>query len=251
MSLAASETPKVSWQLWSNDYFDRDAPPFLEMEGEGIVEGFIALWQNTLEEGVQDNGRTTFTGFTLQSQQGQFILPRDPLMNSELARLRMWRGHPGLLETLAKASAARPDHIGDILKAAAEAASPGELCEVLLKRYAGAQVPPEQPAGCLCDSCGTRSVIFVREDPPGFQLFRCSSCHEVKRWCPRCGQGWLVHFIVDDTPRSRYICDECRTVWDSRWNCLTPEGVAYVASEVMGSNPVEIRDIEKYDEETD
>lgn len=241
MSPTLSEKPTVSWQLLSNDYFDRDSRPCLEQEGQGLVAGCAALWQKVLEEGIMDDGRPTFTGFMLQSQQGQVIVPRDPLMNRELARLRKWRGCPELVNLLAAATAANPERIESLLTDAMASSTAEELCRRLEK-----QDTTRQKAGCLCDTCGIRSVVFVREDPPGFQLFRCSNCHEVKRWCPRCGQGWLAHFVVDETPHSRYICDECRTVWDSRWNCLTPEGVPYVASDVMGSNPVLVRDIEKY-----
>ncbi len=246
MSPAVSEKPTVSWQLWSNDYFDRDSRPCLELEGQGLVAGCAALWQKVLEEGIMDDGRPTFIGFMLQSQQGQFIVPRDPLMNMELARLRMWRDCAKLIDLLAVVTAASPERIGSLLADAMASSTAEELCRRLQQNDIPLQDSTRQEAGCLCDICGTGSVVFVREDPPGFQLFRCSNCHEIKRWCPRCGQGWLAHFVVDEAPHSRYICDECRTVWDSRWNCLTPEGVPYVASEVMGSNPVLVRDIEEF-----
>jgi hypothetical protein len=57
--------PKGILQLCPTTIFDRTPPPYLEMEGEGIVEGFIALCTKHQEEGVQIQLTYTFTGFTL------------------------------------------------------------------------------------------------------------------------------------------------------------------------------------------
>src|SRR5262245_14878269 len=101
-----------------------------------------------------------------------------------------------------------------------------------------------EPRG-LCETCNTRTVSFLRNDPPGFTVCQCSNCHEIKRECPWCGQDWLAHYIVDEEPRSRYICDSCSSTWDGSWNKLTLDEGTYSLQEITGSNPVRVRDIEK------
>lgn len=64
-----------------------------------------------------------------------------------------------------------------------------------------------------CSSCGTRTVTQLREDPPGVQLWRCTTCGELRRWCPRCGQGWVVRALVKKTNQSIYLCQECDATW--------------------------------------
>lgn len=98
-----------AWQLWSQDFFDRDAAPFLERSGTGRRDGLLLLWQRTLDEGVDDRGRPTFTWFTLSLAGGpRLTVPRDPLDNPELARLRAARNQPWLLPLLARAVDERP-----------------------------------------------------------------------------------------------------------------------------------------------
>jgi hypothetical protein len=35
----------------------------------------------------------------------------------------------------------------------------------------------------------------------------------VKRWCPRCEQGWIQHYVKDATGENVYSCDECEAAW--------------------------------------
>ncbi len=108
----------------------------------------------------------------------------------------------------------------------------------------------EMRDGALCERCGTRSMRHLRDDPPGFALHRCVECGEILRACPWCGgQGWLRHYVVDDDPRSRYQCDECRCVWDSTFRMLTPIGRPHNAASTLGTNPVLVRDYEHPDDD--
>lgn len=101
-------TPNA-WQLWSHDYFDRDAEPFLERSGDDRRTGLALLWQRTLDEGIVDGGRATFTWFTLSFAGGpRLSLPRQPFSNPELAHLRAARQEPWLLPLLARAVDERP-----------------------------------------------------------------------------------------------------------------------------------------------
>lgn len=237
---------RIHWQIWSNDYFDYDASPLLECEGTGVVAGCRELWLKTLEEGILDDGRPTFTGFVLcLAEHDKVMLPRDPLMNLELARLRQWRHHPDVIDLLAIALSYSYETPNVLLRAVEEASSAAEFCELLRQNLSVIPAAKDAPqTGCLCDTCATPTVVFLRNDPPGFQLFQCSNCGEIKRWCPFCGQGWLIHYLVTEDPRSRYICDDCRSVWDSHWNLITPEDRAYNVNKVTGPNPVQTRDFE-------
>lgn len=86
----------------------------------------------------------------------------------------------------------------------------------------------------LCATCGTYTVEPLGEDPPGFALHRCSSCHLQRRACPRCGgQGWLDRYRRPDGG-VRYVCDGCQSVWDGEWTCLTPDGVPASWKETVG-----------------
>lgn len=77
----------MAWELWSSDTFDRESPPSVEGSFDTLEAGLRALWKKTLSEAVQDDGRPTFTEFTLRGQPSVF-LPRDPFENPELAVLR-------------------------------------------------------------------------------------------------------------------------------------------------------------------
>lgn len=77
----------MAWELWSSDTFDRDSDPRLEGAFDTFEQGLRALWKKTLTEGVQDDGRPTFTEFSLRGQP-KVSLPRDPFENPELAVLR-------------------------------------------------------------------------------------------------------------------------------------------------------------------
>ncbi len=98
-----------AWQLWSHDFFDRDAAPHLERSGTGRREGLALLWRHTLDEGVTDAGAGTFTWFTLSLAGGpRLSLPRHPFHNPELAWLRAARHEPWLVAALARALDERP-----------------------------------------------------------------------------------------------------------------------------------------------
>lgn len=64
-----------------------------------------------------------------------------------------------------------------------------------------------------CPHCKTDTVVPARFDPPGVQLWRCSNCHEIKRWCPRCDQGWITRVVVHENGATVYLCDECDAMW--------------------------------------
>lgn len=113
------------WQIWYYDYFDRDREPSLEAEGIGLAEGLTVLWRKTLDEAFCDDGRPTFTSFIFKCSPPIEDIPRDPLRNPELGRLRIWRHDPGVLEAIVHAHA----RVGvtSILAAAREAANASEL----------------------------------------------------------------------------------------------------------------------------
>lgn len=97
----------MSWELWSSDTFDRESGPSIEGSFETLDEGLYALWKKTLSEAVQDDGRPTFTEFSLRGQPSVF-LPRDPFENRELAVLRArMLADDGFLDELVKVHVAR------------------------------------------------------------------------------------------------------------------------------------------------
>ena len=123
---------RIHWQIWSNDYFDYEASPLLECEGAGLVAGCRELWLKTLEEGILDDGRPTFTGFMLcLAEHGRLMLPRDPLMNHELARLRQWRQHPDVIELLSVALSYKYETPDELLSVVQKALNAAELCELV------------------------------------------------------------------------------------------------------------------------
>lgn len=66
--------------------------------------------------------------------------------------------------------------------------------------------------GLLCDTCRQPTVLPAGENPEGFRLYRCSRCREVKRWCPVCDQGWILHWRYGDVGEF-YVCHECEATW--------------------------------------
>ena len=84
-----SRPDATSWEIWYTDSFDRDADPAREATGTGRVAGLETLWRKTLDETVQDDGKITFTHFTLwQDGRRGPAIPVDPLSNAELGKLR-------------------------------------------------------------------------------------------------------------------------------------------------------------------
>ncbi len=99
----------MTYELWSFDLFDRDSEARLEASGLDLVGGFAVLCRKTLDEGLTDDGKPTFTWFELKYDGKRFSLPRDPLSNPELAKLRAWSATPGVVHALAKVLAHSPD----------------------------------------------------------------------------------------------------------------------------------------------
>lgn len=55
----------VSWDLYYRDTFDRDCPPMVTKKGMGLAQALFYLWQYTLTEGIVQDGRRSFSGFSL------------------------------------------------------------------------------------------------------------------------------------------------------------------------------------------
>jgi hypothetical protein len=81
--------------------FDANAEPSVNEEGQGLRTGVQRLWRRVLEEAVQDDGRPTFTDFSLRVGGRTLRVPRDPSRDLELARLRAWRRVVSVVPTLA------------------------------------------------------------------------------------------------------------------------------------------------------
>lgn len=93
----------AEFEIWSTDLFDREAAPSREGEYPNLLEGLGSLWKLVLEQGVQDDGKPTFTDFQLRiSGKPAIFIPRDPSLNPELAQLRALRHRSDFWPTLAK-----------------------------------------------------------------------------------------------------------------------------------------------------
>ena len=69
--------------------------------------------------------------------------------------------------------------------------------------------------GIQCESCGTFTVVYLRDEPERVRLYRCAQCGETKRWCPRCEQGWVRHYRDERAGNDLYNCDECEATWSA------------------------------------
>ena len=115
-----AQAESAGWRIWAFDYFDQDSEGTVEAEGAGLLGGLELLWRLVLEEGILDDGRPTFTWFDLETPGvqafgrpgGRVSIPRDPLRNPELAKLRAWREEAGLIPALARAHQERIDSGG-------------------------------------------------------------------------------------------------------------------------------------------
>ncbi|MBN1250023.1 MAG: hypothetical protein JXC32_20330 [Anaerolineae bacterium] len=76
-------------QLWYEDTFDRETPRQVQSEGRGLASGLAALWSYHLHEGVDAQGRPSFSRFNLWWTQRcvSIEIAEDPVA---LARLRDW-----------------------------------------------------------------------------------------------------------------------------------------------------------------
>jgi hypothetical protein len=120
-----SELEPGDWELISQDLFDRESAPRRDAHGGDAQHGLELLWRKVLDEGVQDDGRPTLTAFGLRLPGRRVDLPRDPLSNPGLAKLRGWRSLPGLIEALASSTRSSPAEAPSVVVALAKNA-PGE-----------------------------------------------------------------------------------------------------------------------------
>ncbi len=67
--------------------------------------------------------------------------------------------------------------------------------------------------GVGCELCSTPTVQRVRTGPTGIEVWVCSRCGDLKRWCPECNQGWIRRTQVAGAFADVYICDECEATW--------------------------------------
>ena len=62
-----------------------------------------------------------------------------------------------------------------------------------------------------CEVCGALAVRVVRRDPA--DVWHCARCGNVKRWCPRCRQGWVRRLREPVDNPELYSCEECEATW--------------------------------------
>jgi hypothetical protein len=81
--------PEAAWKVWYEDRFDREMPRQVQASGHGLATGLAQLWLYNLHEGVDADGRPTFSRFNLWWAQAQMSIeiPEDA---DALARLRAW-----------------------------------------------------------------------------------------------------------------------------------------------------------------
>lgn len=82
---------------------------------------------------------------------------------------------------------------------------------------------PDAASPVRCDACGVSAVAPVRHEN-GATVWRCSRCGDVKRWCPRCEQGWVRRLRHSALPADVYWCAECAATWPTD-SMLTPPGL--------------------------
>jgi hypothetical protein len=88
--------------LWAYDLFDRDSPPMADARFPSVREGLCGLWRSVLHEGLVEDGRGSFTEFSLQLDDGARLrVPVQHTVNPELVLLRARQHEPGFLEALA------------------------------------------------------------------------------------------------------------------------------------------------------
>jgi hypothetical protein len=88
--------PEPEWSLMEWDLFDPESPPSVRARGQSLRDGLRALWELTLEEGVNARGVKTLASFTLRWEgeppraAGDASIPVDVTGNPELLKLRRW-----------------------------------------------------------------------------------------------------------------------------------------------------------------
>ncbi|MFT3707107.1 MAG: hypothetical protein QM817_05500 [Archangium sp.] len=89
--------------LWSYDLFDRDSEPLVDAQFVSLIEGLRALWRSVLHEGIVEDGRRSFTDFSLQLEDGKRLtIPVNQSVNVELLQLRARQHEPGFLDALSQ-----------------------------------------------------------------------------------------------------------------------------------------------------
>ena len=93
-----------------------------------------------------------------------------------------------------------------------------------------------------CELCRGATVQPVRTEESGAQVWVCSECGDLKRWCTRCDQGWLRRLQITGLPADVYSCDEC----DATYPFLDAAGTlgqdlqSYLDSRVPGWHATDI-----------
>ena len=60
------QSVKAQWKLWYRDTFDRECPPQIDAQGQGLRDGLIELWARHLFETVRPESGRGFSRFYLQ-----------------------------------------------------------------------------------------------------------------------------------------------------------------------------------------
>lgn len=140
MTMGPVADPDVAWVLWVHDTFDREASPSREREGRGLFAGLSLLWSKHFSEGVGEDGRATFSCFSLVLPGTNASIDRF-YDRATLAKLGGWikvpDASPGVLHGIVVTHAgllanAEPQPETRILDAAKASEDPREL----LKRLA-------------------------------------------------------------------------------------------------------------------
>jgi len=83
----SNPAPKVEWELWYRDTFDRETPPSVDVRGRGLVKGLTELWARHLFETVRPGGGSGFSRFHLRMGNHLVHIAGDP---QGAVRLREW-----------------------------------------------------------------------------------------------------------------------------------------------------------------
>ncbi|HVG46011.1 MAG TPA: hypothetical protein VM890_14815 [Longimicrobium sp.] len=63
-----------------------------------------------------------------------------------------------------------------------------------------------------CEVCRAAAVRLLRQEAEAW-VWRCAECGDLKRWCPRCDQGWVRRLRDPGDGGEVYSCDECEATW--------------------------------------
>jgi hypothetical protein len=55
--------PAADWEVWYRDTFDRECPPQVDVQGQGLAHGLMELWARYLFEEIGVGGRGGFSSF--------------------------------------------------------------------------------------------------------------------------------------------------------------------------------------------